>query len=99
MSDHILDMDKHGKPRPVPEELGDILFYEAINVPIAVSIRDLEDVPARLVDDLYLLRAAQQDAREWQQLNQKGKGGRRKVQPTGYGKQAQQQAQQANEGG
>ena len=62
------------KGRLLPRELGDISFLHAIGIPLAGSLREMEDVPARLIDDAGLLAQAKADAREWMEMEAERKG-------------------------
>ena len=43
-------------------------LLDIIGIPLAGSLLEMEDVPARLVDEAILFAAAKADAQEWQQM-------------------------------
>lgn len=52
-----------------PEELADAMQIKALNVPLAASVKELEEVDALLVEDFEIINEALYEAREWEKLS------------------------------
>ena len=63
-----------GQATRYPEELEEVWVLRALEVPLARDWDMLQDMPARLVIDMLLLRAGVADAEEWREMEAKMAG-------------------------
>lgn len=63
---------------PMPAEIGDAQLLTALGIPLAASPDGLGSVPARLVDEMLVLRAAGIEAQEWRELQAESAAKRRR---------------------
>ena len=53
----------------MPPELLEAHTFGILGIPLAGSWSELQDVPARLVDDSLIIKAGYEDAEEWRELD------------------------------
>lgn len=52
----------------MPHEIYDAYRLQVLGVPLAAGLAELEEVPARLIDETLLIAEARQEAADWEQV-------------------------------